>query len=221
MVQQWFAEHLLCAGARHRATDRCDTGLAGLPPPRAQGHMQSAQRRLSLGRRGPYFQHQRLPSLPRLSLQEHCHPCLGTPLNHCIPKSCWVVAKGPLAHAPALILLPGGDRGQIRVDWRQLHWRWHLLGARGAAHQNKGILAVAGRCFWLCIKFCSSVPFREGLVAVGPEACRWLDCHDSGFILGFVPTLFPGFLEDGRPVSRASPGWVVHRVLLASPGPPC
>lgn len=124
-------------------------------------------------------------------------PCLGVPLGHHIPGTCCVGAGAPLLMQPR-VLLPGGDRGQVRVDRRQLHWRGHLLGARGAAHQNKGIpVAAVG---------------RSGS-AQGPQALRKLAPMGPGAACGRAVTeldpsqassqLFPGPLQVRGPVSQS------------------
>lgn len=127
-------------------------------------------------------------------------PYLGMPLGHHIPGTCWVVAGGLLLmHLPSVDLLPGGDRGQVRVDWRKLHRRGHLLGAWGSAHQNQGIPAAAGGC---------PGSARLSLGPSGKGWCPWgLKLRLVGVVMKVARSwalslFFPGSLKDWRAVGQ-------------------
>lgn len=81
----------------------------------ARGHTRSAWRGRSAGRWAPCFQHEHLPSPPGLGLQGRRHAGRGIPLSRRVPGTCWAVAGGPLANAPALISLQ--VETEDRFEW--------------------------------------------------------------------------------------------------------
>lgn len=81
----------------------------------ARGRTRSAWCGRSAGRWAPYFQHEHLPSPPGLGLQGRRHAGRGIPLSRRVPGTCWAVAGGPLANAPALVSLQ--VETEDRFEW--------------------------------------------------------------------------------------------------------
>lgn len=58
---------------------------------------------------------------------------------HALISNCVFIVIIGVSRQICLVLLTGRNRRQIWMDWRELNWRWNLLGPWSAAHKNKGI----------------------------------------------------------------------------------
>lgn len=58
---------------------------------------------------------------------------------HALISNCVLIVIIGLSRQICPVLLTGRNRRQIWMDWRELNWRWNLLGSWSTAHKNKGI----------------------------------------------------------------------------------